>query len=551
MKVRGLLLLLAVVGGAVLAWHGLRGESRARSRRVPAAAEPKRGAARVVGEPQAEVQKPAPPRAVWGVRVLLPDRRSAAVGARITLASGREMVTNKQGRVILDVTYPVEVKVSLEGYAEVEQWIAPGGEEEVITLGLGGVLRGVVIDRAGRPVAGMLVVCRCEGTHSATTHSGKDGRFILRGLYYGLDLEVEALDGSRRGKSPALEIPHGEAAEIVVRVRHQPSVVLRVLDPEGRPVRGAEVVIAGEDQDLRETDEPGHYRSLALQAGEFEYVVSAAGWAMLHGKGVLQGTGRSTIEVRLRDRHTLSGTVVDPDGVPVGGLKVKWQGGDAQGWTLTRPDGRYSIRGVQDAAGRIKIEPEDFAATVIEAVRPGARVDIRLQRAEVFGVVRPVPRERALLVQFDTEHLWIEQQTTLDDRGRFSLFNLPVGVRTRLRLCVAGHAAFMGYELELAPNERFDLETLELHGKTLAGVVNDPAGKPIAAARVLLYWEEGHFDRTGRVLFTDVKGRFEALYLPDTAIKARVTARGFQPAKRWLSPKRGLELALTLRPKPR
>ena len=130
---------------------------------------------------------------------------------------------------------------------------------------------------------------------------------------------------------------------------------------------------------------------------------------------------------------------------------------------------------------------------------------------------------------------------------------LPVGLRTRLQLFVAGHAAFVGYELELKPNERSDLGTLELHGKTVAGVVSDPAGEPIAAARVLLSWDENFLDPTGRVLLTDVKGRFEAPYLPGglVELRVRVLARGFLPVERSWWADFDSELALTLQPEPR
>lgn len=106
------------------------------------------------------------------------------------------------------------------------------------------------------------------------------------------------------------------------------SLVGRVTDPAGTPIRGAQVM--REDVIGTETDDQGHYelciRRVALQLEELRTVVRAAGYA---AQEVITGAhGRHAFDFMLIPETILRGKVVDESGAPISGASVRITSGE-------------------------------------------------------------------------------------------------------------------------------------------------------------------------------------------------------------------------------
>ncbi len=219
---------------------------------------------------------------------------------------------------------------------------------------------GMVVDEAGRPVAGARLEAsylpdRLQAVKGYTVYrsggfarSAPSGRFRLAGLLAGVAYEMRI---DREGFAPArLELPAREAGKPVADLR----IVLRagrtlfgtVVDAGRRPVAGARVnlraaaptslqarlwVIRGDsnpDGCLPEapTDAAGRFELKDLAAGTFDLTVRARGFAPLTvpALAVPEGTGTTDAgAVMLARGASIHGLVADAKGNPVDGAEVR------------------------------------------------------------------------------------------------------------------------------------------------------------------------------------------------------------------------------------
>ena len=278
-----------------------------------------------------------------------------------------------------------------------------------------------------------------------------------------------------------------------------------VVDPGGRPVAGASVrlMILGVGSgrpDLRTTSGPDGRFLLALprdaadrlaevRAGTLRVVATAPG----RGLGWADPTLGENVIVRVVDDRPIEGRVVDAEGRPIAGVKVRthnaWASptedlaafienvksrGEAP-WTGARPlklvtyvaaattdaDGRFHLEGIGrervaelTISGPTIVTEDVYAMTRTgpavcpvgwEGLEPGARTfrGARFEHAAapctpIAGTVRDVETGQPIAgvkVRADVER--IEGQadhpgasTTTDDRGRFTLTGLPPGARS-------------------------------------------------------------------------------------------------------------------------
>ncbi|HEX5052854.1 MAG TPA: sigma-70 family RNA polymerase sigma factor [Planctomycetota bacterium] len=354
------------------------------------------------GEPVEIVLQP-------GLRVVLHvvDRDSApVVGATVNVvydppmgAWTRRGVTALDGRLTLDdlSEEPVEVVVSRHGFTTVQRPLDAGAQDGdvEITLQAGYTLRGVVLDTAGRPVAGASVTCGQGATTSferrqvgAPGRSGVDGRFEITGLPPEPCTLVAHHPDYNQGE---LTFVGGAIAETVVRLSPAPAVAGRVIDgATNAPIVDFTVELQTNALVLPLFLDPVPFhsehgsfavRNWQLKTGvPMSAIVAAEGFApvRVRTEALLDPSPDQNL-VRLFTGTRVEGVVRDPaSGQPVAGVTLALVNGDPR----LRPNGGPAT----DETGR-------FA---IDSVPPGEQ-QLRLQHADrpevVFGpfVVGPGP----------------------------------------------------------------------------------------------------------------------------------------------------------------
>src|SRR5262249_54868347 len=147
-----------------------------------------------------------------------------------------------------------------------------------------------------------------------------------------------------------------EAASVAEPLRGQTAVTVirkgvalqgRVVDPRGKPLSGAAVVVNQVRGVMRrdlKTDADGQFRAEGFEPRETQFVIQATGHATMVETLTLR-PGLSPVEFRLKPGRPLRGRVVDASGKPaaravvVAGLAGDWQ---AFQWrSETDADGRF------------------------------------------------------------------------------------------------------------------------------------------------------------------------------------------------------------------
>jgi RNA polymerase sigma factor (sigma-70 family) len=325
--------------------------------------------------------------------------------------------------------------------------------------------------------------------------------------------------------------PEGEAA---VEVHG------RVLDPEGKPIAGAKLYLAGSKAEQATSGTDGRFQ-FATDRPARERVASAGSplqvMAVAEGYGCDWNTVPSNAEMMLRlvKDVPISGRILDSDGQPVGGARIgvsavyaprgedlgsyleafrKGQGEDfAKVWkgplpgpnavATTAADGRFRLTGV----GReriVHLHLEGSAIATIDQLRVLTRVTetvpgpgkstlhgasfdyVAMASRTIRGVVRD--KETGLPVAgVSVRHLPDQGSNSVTDKeGRYELRGLAKAPGYLLHLTPADGTWFqirvrLGDTLGLAP---LTADFALVRRLTVRGKVTDEDGMPIAQARV-------------------------------------------------------------------
>jgi RNA polymerase sigma-70 factor (ECF subfamily) len=319
----------------------------------------------------------------------LPDPAASAT----TDASGRATLRRlARGRWMVDASK--DGFISGVGGGDVG---GPAGAPPVrVVLGPGVELAGRVENRAGRPVAG--VVVRAHGVEAAkwtqipTTPraaTDEDGRFALTGVPAGaVDLSV-----ARRGEPPTVvgrfRVPTSSPVRLEIG---GPTISGHVVDAAtGAPIAGARVRAHAESWTETTTDAEGSYALSflaervhvdAITVEKADYVMEGGVRRDPRGLFRLARDESARLDVKLRRAEGLRGTVTH-DGAPVRGVRVNGLRGSPLGIesvaTTTNGDGRYAIDGVAGTTLLIQVQAPgliqpDFPLDVFGPLTSGARV---------------------------------------------------------------------------------------------------------------------------------------------------------------------------------
>lgn len=226
-------------------------------------------------------------------------------------------------------------------------------------------IRGVVADEAGRPIAGAAVsaievgrdLTRMSDLGSAIESMGgqdftdDEGRFTIanmKAVPYKLQVQAEGFESGGVDSVTAVE----GGPEVRVVLRRGLEVTVRVIGPEGTPIRGASVFLAdAEGRDLSnlrgfDTVRTGEDGRVVLRApsGNLRFEAVAQGFAPGETASAVPAGGE--VVVRLPKGAAVKAVVRDGGGQPVAGAGVELVGGDGRPYAQ-----RVSMDAVADLLG--------------------------------------------------------------------------------------------------------------------------------------------------------------------------------------------------------
>jgi protocatechuate 3,4-dioxygenase beta subunit len=390
---------------------------------------------------------------------------------------------------------------------------------------------GVVVDAAGKPLAGAFVSAAVPGPLFGLTapkprgRSGPEGRFTLRPLAPAQPYEVTAtLRGFATTKITLAELrPQAVRSGLRLLLRRGRTVRGRVVDGAGQPVAAAVFQIAaagadllrgpGADRYFTRSDAAGQFAVEGLLPGKFDLAVQAPGFALASRRQVAIPAGEKDFDlgaIALGRGISVAGIVVDREGRPVAEAAVHVQtqetllerGGIRQerGEASTGADGRFVVTGLSRGPTFVlRVERDGFASRTVTEVKPPLAEPLRIvlsPASRLAGSVvddagAAVPAARIgtrgemSLTLLMTSLSAAFPSATADDDGHFELRDAPTG-----KLTVSVRAAgFLPASLpvEIAPGQsRDDLRVVLRRGSTVAGRVLGPDGTPAAGAEVSL-----------------------------------------------------------------
>jgi hypothetical protein len=131
----------------------------------------------------------------------------------------------------------------------------------------------------------------------------------------------------------------------------------RVVDDDGRAVRGVVVSVGGDTPTPTKTAADGTYTRTGIEPGRYRVNFFAPNDRYVHTIGVkvtIRGGRVTTLNARLRIAGALRGTVRDAAGRPAELVRV-YLGDSPKPDRLTGRDGRFSIGGVAPGVVRIRL----------------------------------------------------------------------------------------------------------------------------------------------------------------------------------------------------
>ncbi|MFO1076109.1 MAG: carboxypeptidase-like regulatory domain-containing protein [Planctomycetota bacterium] len=375
------------------------------------------------------------------------------------------------------------------------------------------VLRGIVVDERGTPVAGLAIdLCRPDGgdflcldlglmrttRRVATLRTGRNGTFaaqVPRGVRY----ELRADDGVH---APIVrpEVYGGE--ELRVLLEAPATIALSLVDGKGEALAGGGEVFAWErsgcERSLGAIDARGRWRSGRLPSGPIMLdVVPATAMRPPWQDLVLRAGTETPLVLAVEPGVVARGRVTDAaTGAPIAGARV------GEGWTfskcvLTDDDGRYALHGFGERSyGDLRVAAADHSSGVVRVRAPRADLaqDFSLAPARcVLGRVlgsdgRGVAGVYVAAIAFVNREPgtfdWCSARTDAD--GFYELRGLRPDIRHTL-LVLPPDGARLVADMPSLANGDLVLPDLGLRaGRYVSGRAVDETGAPIVGLMVTL-----------------------------------------------------------------
>ena len=363
----------------------------------------------------------------------------------------------------------------------------------------GGALRGRVVDGAGRPVAGALLVAVGEergswlnsdgsigaGPPPCSARSGADGRFEIAALPLG-EASVAALADGFAPRTENVRIEGGDAAERELVLTKGGSLVGTVRDADGAPLAGVSIVamlsfeprlfLLG--QRAARSDERGGFAFEHVTPGLVTLRVDAGTRGSTMQNCTVAEGAELRVDLVLARPLAFRGRVVDAGGRGLARCRVSAQPVEPLRGAYPPPqttddEGRFAMEGVADIAWTLQVFDPDapwFVALEHGPAKPGGELTLVLDAkhrpsAHLVGrVVGPegVPVAGSKVGVFRVGgNTFVHRPILESDAGRFDVGPVPPG-RYVLDLGAPGFCGLWLEERELHADERLDLGELRL-----------------------------------------------------------------------------------------
>lgn len=427
-------------------------------------------------------------------------------------------------------------------------------------------LSGWVFDEVGEGVAELGVVATVKrpvpedgmssgAARSAAARSDGEGFFVLPGLVEG-EYEVRTESTDRYESASGLFRAGVDSAVLVVFEKDRRWAIVRgfVESADGGSLENAQVVPIGQAEHRVLTDGRGAYElTVELDTNRRPRVIRYASKGhrdlrLTIADSELRGSQevvRNVLLEPLREKSTVTGTVVSSDGSPVDRARVQLYSAD----TGRRADGvsddagRFSITDVEHAEDyRVWVRPPSgFKDYLEEGLVVTGWVDLHIvledledsglkgQMVDPVGV--PVPRF-TLWLRTASESALNPRPVTGDDLGQFFVSHLPEGP-VALQTQSSPFLTVSGIELLPGIDNHVRLR-LDTGNHRLGGYVFDGEDRPVAGARILLLWsamESGIQSQSKRETYSDANGYFLFTRLGSAWHTLTVSAQGFTGAR--------------------
>ncbi|MEZ5962376.1 MAG: carboxypeptidase-like regulatory domain-containing protein [Planctomycetota bacterium] len=474
-------------------------------------------------------------------------------GARVALARGSLLSDATLGVTAADGTFTARLPTTLgfvfaekrgHGRSQAVQVAGLLPTEPAVDLVLAPAtttVRGVVVDAAGRPVAGARVTVGTsapplrqpgysEPVPPPVLRTSADGAFACDDVPPG----DGAVLASAAGFAPAAQpfvASLGQVTEVRITLQRGARVEGLVRDGAGQPVPGARIVRGAHGQpEVVEND--GTF-GLDVAPGEVELRAERADLGVDAVRVAVVAGETRRVEFALRPGLVLAGRVVDERGAPRAGLWVSALEHAPLPVTVTDVDGRYRIVGCVAGRARVEVRTDaPFAGLPLASVEaePGAPVpDLVVPAADASLRLRVVRLDDELPCQLELRAEGSEAGVLrmLPPSGEVCFAGLVAG-RYYVRHAYLCDPPRVVYGLDLGPVDLGAGDTRDLGTHTLATPnaldlqVCRRDGVPVRSARVMLR-ALGSDERPFRAFF-DQHGRLYPRSFPPGRYRVVVEA---------------------------
>lgn len=491
-------------------------------------------------------ERGAPVVGVRGVLRVLGSRSAAEDRILSTDGAGLAELRFPPGRAYLDLDHPEYASVPRREFE-----LAAGERLEIeIVMPEPRWITGIVRDReTGHPLPGARIVVGGSAAVSAIA----DGRGVYRAPFFDRIGESELIAEADGYRAERAAIPAEEGSPVDFELARGTIVRGRVVDPGGRPIEGADLIVISTEVGRSNPDRSAR-RSISEISdpdGRFRFdgirLVSPH-WLTVHARGFGSAllaieraeNGPSDIidlgEIPLLDGRTIAGRVLDVGGAPLPGRRVRLSAEDPDGrWRGARFELPGTSRGaVTDEAGGFRfsdLAPGSFRIQVGEAGRPNSERFVRIldsdpdvisielveARGSPFRVeVRdeegePLSGVTVFVESPEPSGLWSGQKTDPEGIAAFEGFAGPVQVRIHEP---PGHAPVE--PLRILPAGQTEVVVIA-RGPVIRGRVLAPEGVDPGAQRLEVRFRSPEGREGTRFVRTAPDGAFDTA-VPDGSV---------------------------------